>query len=238
MMPSTNQPVMNILCGSDSCTPQKWLDYMGSTSNGHTPFPINFHIRTNSSSRFPQPLNVSAFDCSVRPDAHTPACSCSDCPASCPPVPPPPVPPKPCLIFGRVDCLVAGMTALFTVLASTFLLFTCLRARRVPINEWPIIGARAELLQTAPGSTHSNARGGQRLQELFHSWARLCWLHPAWVIFASLLAAAALCSGIITLRVTTDPVLLWSAPHSQTRLQYNDFNRHFGKFWRIEQVSY
>jgi hypothetical protein len=29
------------------CTIKKWLDFMGDTSNGHTPFKINFNITTD-----------------------------------------------------------------------------------------------------------------------------------------------------------------------------------------------
>lgn len=45
-MPSSNSPVLDVLCGTtaDKCTPQGWLTYMGSTSNGQAPFDIHFNV--------------------------------------------------------------------------------------------------------------------------------------------------------------------------------------------------
>lgn len=41
-MPSTNERAIGVLCGHspDDCTPQNWLDFMGSTANGQTPFTV------------------------------------------------------------------------------------------------------------------------------------------------------------------------------------------------------
>lgn len=45
-MPSSNTPALSVLCGTtaDKCTPQGWLNFMGSTSNGQTPFDIDFYL--------------------------------------------------------------------------------------------------------------------------------------------------------------------------------------------------
>lgn len=43
MMSATNQPAMNLLCGpwgAYKCSAHRWFDYMGSTSNGFSPFDI------------------------------------------------------------------------------------------------------------------------------------------------------------------------------------------------------
>lgn len=46
----------------------------------------------------------------------------------------------------------------------------------------------------------------------------------------------ALGHGLIELRMTTDPVELWAAPASQSRLEKDRFDSTFGPFYRIEQV--
>lgn len=42
--------------------------------------------------------------------------------------------------------------------------------------------------------------------------------------------------GIRYLKITTDPVELWAAPNSQSRIEKEFFDSHFEPFYRIEQV--
>ncbi|PIK57949.1 Niemann-Pick C1 protein [Apostichopus japonicus] len=107
--PSTNQKVMSLYCGSYGaahCSAQRWLDFIGSKSNGQTPFAFNYHLRNDST---PEPLVFVPLNLTVHPcnegvgNTSTP-CSCQDCPKACPPVIPPPTPPAPCIIW-FVDCL-------------------------------------------------------------------------------------------------------------------------------------
>ena len=45
--PATSGLAMDFLCGpwgAKDCNPQKWLDYMGSTANGYSPFDILYTI--------------------------------------------------------------------------------------------------------------------------------------------------------------------------------------------------
>lgn len=42
--------------------------------------------------------------------------------------------------------------------------------------------------------------------------------------------------GLRYMRITTDPVELWSAPHSRARLEKQYFDEHFGPFFRTEQL--
>lgn len=44
--------------------------------------------------------------------------------------------------------------------------------------------------------------------------------------------------GIIYLKITTDPVELWAAPNSRSRVEKDFFDSKFEPFYRIEQVSY
>lgn len=47
---------------------------------------------------------------------------------------------------------------------------------------------------------------------------------------------SALGHGIKYLKITTDPVELWAAPNSRSRIEREFFDRNFEPFYRIEQV--
>jgi Niemann-Pick C1 protein len=105
-MPSANQKALDILCGMPAaqCTPQKWLNFMGDTSNGHTPFKIKFtidnHPRPPAGSNITIiPMNVTYTKCSEGAFNKS-ACSCQDCPVTCVPLPTPPSPEKEATILG------------------------------------------------------------------------------------------------------------------------------------------
>lgn len=44
--------------------------------------------------------------------------------------------------------------------------------------------------------------------------------------------------GIVYLKITTDPVELWAAPLSQSRLEKDYFDSHFRPFYRTEQIFF
>ena len=50
------------------------------------------------------------------------------------------------------------------------------------------------------------------------------------------LVAGALSVGIILLKVTIDPVELWAAPQSRSRLEKDYFDENFTPFYRTQQV--
>nr|CAD7589718.1 unnamed protein product [Timema genevievae] len=60
--------------------------------------------------------------------------------------------------------------------------------------------------------------------------------HPSLVLFVSTWLVAALGYGAFGLQVTTDPVEIWAAPLSQSRLEKDYFDQHFQPFYRTEQV--
>ncbi|KAB1258508.1 NPC intracellular cholesterol transporter 1 [Camelus dromedarius] len=74
------------------------------------------------------------------------------------------------------------------------------------------------------------------LRRLFAQWGSFCVRHPGCVVFLSLAFIAACSSGLAFVRVTTDPVDLWSAPGSQARREKEYFDAHFGPFFRTEQL--
>lgn len=46
----------------------------------------------------------------------------------------------------------------------------------------------------------------------------------------------AMCHGVMYIKITTDPINLWSAPTSQSRIEKNYFDTRFQPFFRTEQV--
>lgn len=56
------------------------------------------------------------------------------------------------------------------------------------------------------------------------------------VILGSLILVVTLSSGLVYMRITTDPVELWSSPESQARQEKNYFDSHFGPFFRTTQM--
>lgn len=74
------------------------------------------------------------------------------------------------------------------------------------------------------------------LRRLFARWGSFCVRNPGCVVVFSLAFIAACSSGLVFVRVTTNPVDLWSAPSSQARLEKEYFDAHFGPFFRTEQL--
>lgn len=90
-MPSVNERALTIFCGhpAKECTIQKWLDFMGDPSNGHTPFKTNYTITDNSwvdpnTNITYNPMDANITSCNETSHNQS-ACSCLDCaPWTCP----------------------------------------------------------------------------------------------------------------------------------------------------------
>ncbi|XP_037927352.1 NPC intracellular cholesterol transporter 1 isoform X3 [Teleopsis dalmanni] len=130
-VPATGQLAFDIMCGTyqaSRCSPTKWFEYMGNTDgNPYVPFQINYIQHENSSSIIDnkRPLNSLTVPCNSSLNANTPACSCTDCEASCPL--PPQEPPKPMpLTIGGFDAFTVIMIAVFLIGSILFLMGVCL----------------------------------------------------------------------------------------------------------------
>ncbi|KAF3858124.1 hypothetical protein F7725_011325 [Dissostichus mawsoni] len=74
------------------------------------------------------------------------------------------------------------------------------------------------------------------LRTLFTSWGSFCVRYPSVVILGTLILVVASSGGLIYMRITTDPVELWSSPSSQARQEKDYFDSHFGPFFRTVQL--
>lgn len=74
------------------------------------------------------------------------------------------------------------------------------------------------------------------LEMLFTRWGTFCAENPWRILLLGCLCVATLSYGMKFLNVTTDPVELWAAPNSRSRIEREYFDTHFEPFYRIEQV--
>lgn len=80
------------------------------------------------------------------------------------------------------------------------------------------------------------AKSEALLRDIFSKWGSFCVRNPAPVIIFTIVAIAVCSSGLVFMRITTDPVEIWSAPSSQARKEKYYFDTHFGPFFRTEQL--
>jgi len=60
--------------------------------------------------------------------------------------------------------------------------------------------------------------------------------HPRKVLVPGILVIVLLACGILNLRIITDPVELWAAPESRSRIEKDYFDKNFEPFYRTEQI--
>ncbi len=56
------------------------------------------------------------------------------------------------------------------------------------------------------------------------------------ILLLGVTGALALTAGVVFLEVTIDPVELWAAPDSRSRLEKDIFDTNFSPFYRTEQI--
>lgn len=120
---SSNGKVLDLLCGTTACTPEKLVYFLG--NNPQSPFVFNV-ILTNDSNA----ANSTSFDCNTSINEKyykAGACGCSDCALSCP-MPPPYIPKEECRIwsircftFTVACCYIAFVVSFFGILLFSYL---------------------------------------------------------------------------------------------------------------------
>ncbi|XP_051944348.1 NPC intracellular cholesterol transporter 1 [Hippocampus zosterae] len=246
--PSSNVPALSLLCGKAAqyCNATNWIQYMFDINNGQAPFPI-VPIFTDVPVFGYTPMNNKTYGCSEGLDDGSGPCSCQDCTKECGPEPlPPPVPP-PWTIIG-VDAMtvimwISYITFLF-VFIGTVLAAWCYRKRIILSEYGPILDSNNPLSLNSDNPEAVNASCCETLGESFEnvlragfsSWGSFCVRYPCSVILGSLLLVMASSGGLVYMRITTDPVELWSSPGSQARQEKDYFDSHFGAFYRTAQL--
>ncbi|XP_056267221.1 NPC intracellular cholesterol transporter 1 [Pseudoliparis swirei] len=246
--PSSNVKALSLLCGRDAkdCNATNWIQYMFNIENGQTPFPIIPTFSDVPVSGY-TPMNNETSACTEGLDDGSGPCSCQDCSNACGPKPvPPPVPP-PWTIFG-IDAMTFIMwisyAAFLIIFISAVLGAWCYRRNTIMSEYGPILDSNNPPSLNSNNPDHVNASCCETLGErfenalrlLFSSWGSFCVRHPSLVILGSLVVVVASSGGLVYMRITTDPVELWSSPASQARQEKDYFDSHFGPFFRTAQL--
>ena len=110
--PGTGAKALDVMCGNQSpCTPQGWLNYMGTRNPGA--FQINYSYQNVTGDHV---MDARTFACNDTTPEGNSACSCTDCPVVC--APPKPSPPRnPFKIFGVNGYQVLSGLLFLTMLA-------------------------------------------------------------------------------------------------------------------------
>lgn len=245
--PSSNEKALGLLCGKDAkdCNATNWIQYMSTTQNAQTPFniiPIFGDLPVGAMI----PMNNKTKGCNESLEDGSPPCSCQDCTLVCGPKPVLPPPPVPWTIFG-LDAMAVIMWIFYLFFLLSFGgavigVWFC-RKQRVVSEYAPIMDASTSHsvnvnhdLDKMSCCEQLGAKSEALLRDIFSKWGSFCVRNPAPVIIFTIVAIAVCSSGLVFMRITTDPVEIWSAPSSQARKEKYYFDTHFGPFFRTEQL--
>ncbi|XP_054628697.1 NPC1-like intracellular cholesterol transporter 1 [Dunckerocampus dactyliophorus] len=257
-IPATGGFAIGTMCGrygAKLCTPQRWYDFQGDTSNGLAPLDIDFRlIKQAELEGVPEgviPYSGQALKCNEITPSGGQACSCQDCKESCPIVPPPRLPPGPFRLLGTDGFLVISVI-LFCLLIFAFLFFllvSCLvksqkkqdedRGKRKSKNQDQNSNDVTQRVIDPSEVTCAdrNSMAAQTfLSSVFQTWGTFMATYPLTVLLVSAVIVAAFSTGLMWLELTTDPVELWSAPNSRARQEKDFHDKHFGPFFRTNQL--
>uniref|UniRef100_W8BF01 Niemann-Pick C1 protein n=1 Tax=Ceratitis capitata TaxID=7213 RepID=W8BF01_CERCA len=220
----TGRPAMDLACGaynSKTCDHRKWYNFMGDpTLSDYVPFPINYQFLNESSEEVR--LVLYAKNCSEAYEG-TYACSCVDCSDSCPYTDPP---------TGVAEgFMIAGLYGITFIVS---LVFGGLVMVFVLCGSLNICKPKISLSACCTGFGSINVL----LSKMFRAWGYFCAKNPVLILAICSWVIAGLSYGIIYLDVTTDPIDIWAGVDSQTRLEKDYFDEHFGPFYRTNQIFF
>uniref|UniRef100_A0A3Q0SUD3 NPC1 like intracellular cholesterol transporter 1 n=1 Tax=Amphilophus citrinellus TaxID=61819 RepID=A0A3Q0SUD3_AMPCI len=238
--------------GAKLCTPQRWYDFQGDSSNGLAPLDIDFRlIEEGDATGVPEgviPYNGHALMCNETTPTGGQVCSCQDCQESCPSVPPPPPVAPPFTLLSIDGYLVISIILLFLLILS-FLLYLFVsywvtsrnrkdeekgkrRGKGKDKNSNNVTQQVINPSEVTCAETNSLA-AQDFLSSLFQIWGTIMATYPLTV---STLTVAIFSAGLKNIELTTDPVELWSAPNSRARQEKDFHDTYFDPFYRTNQL--
>ncbi|KAF8767940.1 NPC intracellular cholesterol transporter 1 like protein [Argiope bruennichi] len=242
----------DLLCGawgSSQCTTERLLEQLGKpvTEGGktyaRTSFKLHVEEKVVVNGRTFFPVKTPYFKCSEAPGPNLSACNCYDCKASCaakalePPVFPEEG--KSFSVFqidGFIFCAILGF-GLFSTCVTV--IFCCLSH---PCFKRPLSKTKNDKKSSFEKSFYSPSKTfgnwfEERLETAFMHWAIFVSKYPVLIVMLSLFICSICSLGLVFNSViTTDPVELWVFPNSEARRDMEDYNKHFGSFYRVEQI--
>ncbi|XP_073767089.1 NPC1-like intracellular cholesterol transporter 1 isoform X1 [Danio rerio] len=253
-IPSTGGFAIATMCGrygAALCTPQRWYDFQGDSSNGLAPLDIDFKLLQDSETS-EVPAGAFAFagqalKCNEVTPSGGEACSCQDCLQSCPVVPEPPPLPKPFMIGNLNGVLVICLTVFscFLFLFLCYVITECttyyMKSRKGRKGKSTKDQNANEIkFKISPKDVSCSDKASLATQEflgsLFQSWGTLMARYPYIVLPVCLVIVLVFAVGIKDIELTTDPVQLWSAPESRAMREKAFHDAHFDPFYRTNQL--
>ncbi|KAF7694921.1 NPC1-like intracellular cholesterol transporter 1 [Silurus meridionalis] len=252
-IPATGGYAIATMCGRYGhklCTPQRWLDFQGDTSNGLAPLDIDFRlIPPRETSQVPEgmiPYAGFTVGCNETSPTGEKECSCQDCLDACPSVPPPQPIIENSFMVGKMNGILFICLILFIVLFLLFLGFLVVK------SVWTKISKTAKWKKDKnannvnynpkvnPKDVTCSDRASLATQDFlgahFQTWGTIMARYPKTVIFICFVVVVAFSTGLMHIELTTDPVQLWSAPESRARREKDFHDQHFAPFFRTNQL--
>ncbi|XP_049852648.1 NPC intracellular cholesterol transporter 1 homolog 1b-like isoform X2 [Schistocerca gregaria] len=229
LMPSSGVPALEAMCGSfgaAGCTYDRWFAYMGDDDTPLVPFPIVYNETAPDGMELYNP-DVLPCNQSYENDY---ACSCADCEESCP---------ADITVIdtgetneefkiGEADGVLVIMAIIYGIFAIGFLTSV-------------IFVSQSDTGGSPPSLIYKLFFGGiplfqTTLSKLFRKLGLVFASYPGATICLTSWAVVGMSYGALSLIVTTDRIELWASPTSQSRIEKDYFDTHFGPFYRTEQV--
>ncbi|KAH8344530.1 hypothetical protein KR084_009807 [Drosophila pseudotakahashii] len=216
----TGRPAMDLGCGAynaKTCNYRRWYAFMGDVTGDYVPFQINYLWSEDAEEGSEEIyLAIDILKCGESyEDSY--ACACIDCEESCPLTEAPTGPEELWKIAGLY-----GVTFILALVIAVVLL---------PLACWAAFrGGIASTFICMP------TLFGEFFYHGFRAWGTFCAKHPVLVLALCSWAIAGLSYGIRYMTITTDPVELWAGDESQTRIEKDYFDQHFGPFYRTNQM--
>ncbi|XP_055608436.1 NPC intracellular cholesterol transporter 1 homolog 1b [Uranotaenia lowii] len=222
VIPSSGKFAMDMACGgweSTRCTAERWFEYMGDAdTNDYVPFKIEYQYPDDPEIRYDREV----LGCNeAYEDANS--CSCVDCFDSCP-VSEPPQPDDPGFMVGDLN----GVTFVVAMVVGGYGLAVVITTRFMSCSQ----GKEFEFHRFFGGFPCVSVA----LTKFFTKWGTFCAAHPVLILAICSWIIGGLCYGILQLEITTDPVELWAAPESRSRIEKDYFDSRFAPFFRTTQL--
>ncbi|XP_066583703.1 NPC intracellular cholesterol transporter 1 homolog 1b-like isoform X2 [Prorops nasuta] len=217
--PASGNLAMDMGCGdhgASRCTAKLWYQYMGDKAgNQFTPFQMDYIYDEPGRVSW----NATAKKCHEAYDKSV-ACSCVDCPSACPLMQLSFDLNNPYMIFNfnGYGVIAAIVILIFSILVPT-LYMICKRV------SWRV---------KFPGNCACNIP--RHIESFFIVWGKAFSKRPVVALFSLSYVILALSYGIIYLTVTVNPIEIWAAPESRSRIEKDYFDSRFQPFYRTEII--
>ncbi|XP_011332296.2 NPC intracellular cholesterol transporter 1 homolog 1b [Ooceraea biroi] len=236
--PTSGNLAMDLACGTHGairCNAKLWYEFMGSVSaNILAPFQINYIY--DAADNFTLWNEQEAKKCDEPYDESSMPCSCVDCP-TCPVIKLKINSGNGFMIgnFNGYGVMAAILIVAFSIAIPlrSFLSIPCkslMKSHKRPRKELSNI---SETLFEEP----KKGCGCHKILKMsFFEWGKAFAKYPNITLFVASYVVIILSYGIMYLSVTVNPIEIWAAPNSRSRIEKDYYDNRFQPFYRTEQI--